>query len=163
MTTMKLMSVICAIAGLFPIFGKTVSDRDWSQVTKIVYRHSDASVAPDYYRTYTVTVTKDEVEVSVRNYSETLLTQTYPMTIEGFRTFVSKLRAAGVKKVKEKESFATGCSVMSLSLYKGDNEFFSAYKNCDGGNLKIERGNLHNLVTRYAVPGLDDLVEKTRP
>lgn len=158
---MTILSLFYAIAGLLTPSGQTVSSKEWRQVTKVVYRHNDASVAPDCYRSYTVTVTKDQIEVIIRNYDETLLTKQYPQTAEGFRDFVGKLQAAGVKKVKERVSAATGCTFERLELSKGNQVFFSAYKECNDGNLKLERGSLRALFSKL-VPDLEALIRQTR-
>lgn len=158
---MNILSILCAMAGFFTSGGQTISSKDWRQVTKVVFLHNDASVAPDYYRSYTVTVTKEKIEVSVSNYDETLLTKQYPQTAEDFYAFIGKLKAAGVKKVREKVSVATGCTFERLVLCKGDQEFFSAYKECRDGNLKLERGSLSALFYEL-VPELRELVNQTR-
>ena len=156
----SLMSLLCVITELFSN-GQKVTGKDWVQVTKVVYCHHDASVAPDYYRSYKVTVTESNIEVAVSNYSETLLTKQFPMTAADFKRFVGKLQDTGVKKVKEKVSAATGCTSESLELYKGSAPFFSGYKTCGGGNLKLARGRLSTLIEE-CVPGLEELVEQTR-
>lgn len=158
---MSILSIISAIFGIFFTNGR-ITDQDWQETTKIVYSHSDASVAPDYYRSYTLTVSKDSIGIVVRDYSRTLLTEIQPYTEQDFQSFVSKLKKAGIKKVKEVMSAATGCDTEKLALYKGDNNYFSAYKTCDGGDMKLaDRVSLEHIISKQA-PELVGKVEQTR-
>ena len=142
---MKLLSVFFAISGLFSIFEKNISDKDWQQVTKIVYRHSDGSIAPECYRSFTVTVTADSIGVTIRNYSKILAQKSYPNTRQAYNAFVVKLKDMGISKGKETEDLSTGGDSESLSLYKGDDKFFDAYKSGRGGNLRLKKYNIEEL------------------
>ena len=158
---MKVFTLFFSIFGIFFTGGK-ITDQDWQETTKIVYTHSDATVAPDYYRSYTLTVSKDSIGIVVRDYSRTLLSESHPYTEQEFQSFVGKLKKAGIKKVKEVRSFATGCDTEKLALYKGDDEYFSAYKTCDGGDMKLaDRGSLGLIISRQASE-LVGKVDKTR-
>lgn len=139
---MKILSMLLAISGLFPIFGKDIAEKDWQQVTKIVYHHSDGSIAPQCYRSFTMTVTVDSIEVTIRNYSRTLAEKSYPNTEQNYKALVAKLKDTGISKGREIEDISTGGDSESLSLYKGDDEFFNAYKSGKGGNLKLKKNNL---------------------
>ena len=160
---MKILSLFCAaLSALFSTCGKEPSVVDWQQVSKVVYRHSDPSIAPDYYRSYTLTVTANSIELQVKNYSETLLSKSLTLSEESFRSFVDKLSQLGIKKVKEVKSISTGSSTMSLSLYHGDDEFFDAYSTHGGGNLSFPHPvQLQSLIDEL-LPSLHDLVEQTR-
>ena len=158
---MKAFSLIFSIFGIFFTDGR-ITDQDWQETTKIVYSHSDASVAPDYYRSYTLTVSKDSISIVVRGYGRALLTESRPYTEQDFQSFVSKLKKAGIKKVKDVRSVATGCDTENLALYKGDDKYFSAHKTCDGGNMKLaDRASLELIISKLA-PELVGKVEKTR-
>lgn len=133
------------MSGLFPIFGKGITEEDWLQVTKIVYRHSDGSIAPEYYRSYTVTVTADSIEVTIRDYSRTLAEKRYPNTEQNYKELVAKLKDFGISKRRDVEDISAGGDSEALSLYKGDDEFFEAYKSGRGGNLKLKKYNLEQL------------------
>ena len=147
--------------GIFFTTGR-ITNQDWQETTKIVYSHSDASVAPDYYRSYTLTVTKDSIRIYIGNYSGKLLTESRPYSEQDFQVFVSKLKKAGIKKVKEVRSTATGCDTESLVLYKGDSIYFSAYRQCDGGDMELtDHISLERIISKLA-PELVGKVEKTR-
>ena len=146
--------------GVFSSCATTVKDKDWQQTSKVVYRHSTPTITPEYYRSFSVTIDQEAAVVDIRNYSSSLLTKRIPLTAGQFKAFVSKLQQAGVTKRKEVDSAASGCESQSLSLYKGDNEYFSAYEACGAGTLKVKDGDLGDLV-RELVPDLDTLIEQT--
>jgi len=146
---------------IWPFNTQKVSDKDWQATTEIVYHYSDPTVAPDYYRKYTLTITATEAVLTIGDYSKELCTKRFPMTAETFTTFVDQLKGMGVKRGKEKKSMATGCTYESLTLLKGDNRYFHAYATCGAGNLKVERGSLERAMTTV-VPNLEEVIEQTR-
>ena len=137
--------MLFAISGLFSIFEKNVTDRDWQQVTRIVYHHSDGTIAPECYRSFTVTVTADSIEVTIRNYSKVLAKKSYPNTQQDYKAFVAKLKNMGISKGKDVEDLSTGGDSESLSLYKGDERFFDAHKSGRGGNLRLKKYYIEDL------------------
>ena len=157
---MKFFSLLWAMMGMFTSCASSIKDKDWQETSKVVYRHSTPTVAPDYYRSFSVTVTAEEIVVDVRNYSKTLLAKRYTNTSENYQSFIKQLQEAGVKKVKEVDNAAGGGEAESLSLFKGEDEYFSAYESSGSGNLKVANGDLGVLVRRI-VPDLDKIIEQT--
>ena len=129
--------------GVFSSCATTVKDKDWQQTSKVVYRHSTPTIAPEYYRSFSITITEEAAVVDIRNYSSSLLTKRVPLTTGQFKAFVNKLQQMGVTKVKKVDSAAAGGESESLSLYKGDNEYFSAYRSSGSGNLKLKNMKLN--------------------
>ena len=62
--------------------------------------------------------------------------------------------------MKEVDNAAGGGEAESLSLFKGEDEYFSAYESSGSGNLKVANGDLGVLV-RKIVPDLDKIIEQT--
>ena len=157
---MKTLSFICAILGM-SLFGRyTVSEKDWEKTTKIVFRHADAAIAPHLFRCYSLTVTAEKVVVEVRDYDKTLLTKRYPYTAKDYQIVIQHLKMMEVWKVKERGSMAGGDSE-SLSLYKGEEEYFSAYASHGEGTLRLRNGDLETIIHKI-VPKIDEMVEQTR-
>lgn len=143
------------------LFGNhKVSDEDWQKTTKIVYAHSDGTIVPELFRSYTITVTATEVVVEICDYDKRLLAKCYSNSAKNFKAVISQLQQMGVAKGKEKD-FPTGGSSESLSLYKGDQNYFSAYDSYGSGTLRLSRGSLE-AVMKKLVPSIDDMVERTR-
>ncbi len=158
---MKIVSILFAMIAIWPFNTQKVSDEDWQATTEIVYQHSDPSVSPDYYRKYTLSVTATEAVLTIGDYSKELSKKRYRMTAKTFKAFVERLKGMGIRRVKEKESFATGCDYESLSLLKGDSRYFHAYATCDAGNLKVESGSLEKAIATL-IPNLEKAIEQTR-
>lgn len=117
---------------------------DWSQATKVEYRFGDASIAPDYHRSYTIAITDSSKVISIEDYSNILLTREYPNTPANFQAFKEQLSKQGIAKHKEKDSGACcGGTTESIRLYKENSKIFDAYVyHCDGesGNLYLPTG-----------------------
>jgi len=158
---MKLLSVICAMIGIFGSKTYTLSDKDWQETTKIVYNHADPTVSPEYFRSCRVTVTEEEVIVEVSNYSKVLLMKHYPNTVKNYKSFISQISKMGVRKVKNVDEASSGGESESLFLYKGDKQYFTAYRTSSGGSLSLENDNLDSLI-RKLLPNLDKMIEQTR-
>ena len=55
-----------------------------SGITEIAYHFADASVPPDYHRSYSITVTAAAVRIVVDSYGEILADETFAVTAERF-------------------------------------------------------------------------------
>ena len=161
--------LLYAVLSLFGLGGgdnatSGITDGDWSETTKVVYRFGDRSVVPDYHRSYTVSVSAKEISISIDSYGTTLLERKYPNTAEAFLSFTNELAKKEIKKHKEVED--NGCSggtTQYLSLYKGDECYFSAYVyNCSGksGTLTLPPGTAE-LICRQLPENLDALIHST--
>lgn len=157
---MKQLSILFTMFCLLSSCSYAIKDKDWQQTSKVVYRHSTPTITPEYYRSYSVTFTEVETVVEIRDYSKVLLTKRYPSTATQFKALVNNLQAMGVKKKKEVVSGAAGCESESLSLFKGESEYFSAYEACGDGNLEVKKGDL-NVLVKELVPDLDKLINQT--
>ncbi len=158
---MRLLSVICAMLAIFSSKTYTVSDKDWQETTKIVYNHSDPTVSPEYHRSCRVTVTEEEVIVEVSAYSKTLLIKHYPNTVRNYKSLIVQMSKMGVRKVKVVNESDAGGESEALLLYKGEKQYFSAYRTSNGGNLSLENDNLDSLIHKL-LPNLDKMIEQTR-
>jgi len=113
---------------------------DWSQATKVEYRFGDASVAPDYHRSYTIAITDSSKVISIDSYGGTLLTRQYPNTPADFQSFKEQLSKQGISKHEDIDSGGCcGGTTEYIRLYKQNTKIFDAYVyHCSG-----ERGNLY--------------------
>ena len=141
-----------------------VSSADWEETTKIEYRYGDSSVAPDYHRSYVVTITDSTKTITIDSYGDVLLTRLYSNTPSDFQAFKEDLSRKGIKKHKEKDS--GGCSggtSETIRLYKGDVQFFDAYVyHCSGesGTLFLPKGTAE-LIRSQIPESVDSLINST--
>jgi hypothetical protein len=144
--------------------GVSVSSDDWEETTRIEYRYGDSSVAPDYHRSYVVTITDSSKMIAIDSYGDVLLTKQYSNTPSGFQAFKEELSKKGIKKHKEKDS--GGCSggtSESIRLYKGDAMFFDAYVyHCSGesGTLFLPDGTADFILSQIP-ESVDSLINST--
>jgi len=133
-----------------------------SEVTKISYRFVDASVPPDYHRSFIITVTADKVHVVVDCYGEILTDETCKITsrqFDGIKLSFEKNRIENCKLGQDED--CTGGTSESIFCSENEKKIFSgAVYHCGGENT----GNLCGDVTRFAedvkklVPDLDTLI-----
>ena len=142
-----------------------ISDSDWNETTKIIYRFGDSSLPPDYHRSYTITVTEDLITVSIDSYGDELLAREFPFSAEEFQALKEKLAKSGMKKhLMKGEDGCTGGTTESVSLYKPQEKFFDAYVyHCSGdsGDLYMPAGTTE-LFTGLIPGGIEELIKSTR-
>jgi hypothetical protein len=138
-----------------------VSSVDWEETTSVTYRYGDASVAPDYHRSYTITITDSTKTIVIDSYGDVLLVRQYSNTTSDFQAFKKKLAEKGIEKRMEKDSYGcSGGTTETVRLYKGDAMFFDAYVyHCSGesGTLFMPGGTAD--VIRNQIPeSVDSLI-----
>jgi hypothetical protein len=114
-------------------------------VTRIVYRFGDASVPPEYHRSYTITVTKDKAEAAVDCYGDVLTRESVSISEAVFQKALDKVSESGIRAVEDPREESGGCTggtTEVLRLYKDDKEFFSArVYHCGGKDYGTLRGD----------------------
>lgn len=146
---------------------KVIDDKVWEQVDRLVYGYHDASVAPEYHRSYTLNVSKDTAVICVTSYGTVLLEEKYVITEEQFKQAIDALRSLNIKSKKADDEDAAPCdggTAESLSLYAdGETIFYGFVDDCEDklstmvvGSLRI----LQALAFLYPKP-IGEMVEST--
>ena len=121
------------------LFGNhKVSDEDWQKTTKIVYAHSDGTIVPELFRSYTITVTATEVVVEICDYDKRLLAKCYSNSAKNFKAVINNQKMG----VGRKEGSMAGGASESLSLYKGDLRLLLGLRLIRLRHAQIEQGSL---------------------
>ena len=141
-----------------------VPNAGWDETTQIEYRYGDSSVAPDYHRSYTITVTDTAKKIVVDSYGKVVLTKHYSNTPSDFQAFKAELSEKGIKKHKNVDNGpCDGGTSETLRLYKGEELVFNAYVyHCSGesGTLHIPYGAADFI--RSQIPeNVDSLINST--
>ena len=124
-------------------------------IREIIYAFGDASVPPQYHRSYTITVTPGAAALVVDSYGAVLAEKTYEITPERFREIVASLKRRGIEHAAlEDDDGCTGGTTETVSLSNGEKEVFSATVYHCGGR---DSGNLGGDVKGFA----DDVRELT--
>lgn len=122
-----------------------ISSADWEQTTKMEYRFGDASVAPQYHRSYTISISSSQKTITIDSYGDVLLQRQYDNTAEEYQKFREAVAEKGISTHEETEvSGCTGGKTECVRLYKGDEMYFDAYMyHCGGedtGTLTLPEG-----------------------
>jgi hypothetical protein len=134
-----------------------------THITKIVYHFEDASVPPQYHRSYTITVTPDSVKIVVNSYGEILADRGYKTSNDQFLEVVQSLVMNDIRRQPLGENKGcTGGTGEGLSYWDETGEIFSAsVYHCGGrdsgdlaGNIKSFSEDLSTLI-----PELDTLLK----
>ncbi len=132
-------------------------------IREITYCFGDASVPPQYHRSYTITITPRTVHIVVDSYGETLAEQEHGITEEKFQQVVLALDQNGIQQAAlGEDEGCTGGTSETISYRDEDRELFSGtVYHCGGrdtGNLGGDVKGFADVVRRL-VPNLEDLLE----
>ena len=132
------------------------------KIQEITYHFGDASVPPEYHRSYTITVTTDKVRIVVDSYGEILADEEYEITNKQFNDIRKSLERNKVRNCTL--GYDEGCSGGTserISFSDGENEKFSGMVYHCGGK---DTGNLCGDIASFAddvknlVPDLEKLL-----
>jgi hypothetical protein len=92
-------------------------------VTKIVYHFKDASVPPQYHRSYTITVTRDQAHIVVDSYGDIVADATTDIPEQIMDDLVKFIEIYQIEKKNRKRDTmkCTGGTSKSLTVYSDDN------------------------------------------
>ncbi|MFH1829657.1 MAG: hypothetical protein ABH871_02620 [Pseudomonadota bacterium] len=118
------------------------------QIKKIIYQFHDASVPPQYHRSYVITVTPGMAKIVIDSYGDILAGKQNKITEKQFEGIVKSLRKNGIKNVKLKDNEGcTGGTGESISYSDEQKEIFSGTVYHCGG---IDSGNLGGDIKSFA-------------
>jgi hypothetical protein len=88
-------------------------------ITKIVYHFQDASVPPQYHRSYTITVTRDHAHVIVDSYGDILADTSIDIAEQVIDDLARGIEIYQIKQQKRKSDTMeyTGGTSKSLTIY----------------------------------------------
>jgi hypothetical protein len=131
-------------------------------IQEITYHFKDASVPPEYHRSYTITVTTDKARIVVDSYGEILADKQYEITSKQFNDIKNSLEKNKIRNCTlGDDEGCTGGTIERISFSDGENEIFSGSVYHCGGK---DTGNLCGDITSFAdavknlVPNLDKLL-----
>jgi hypothetical protein len=131
-------------------------------ISEITYHFGDASVPPDYHRSYRITVTSEKVRIVVNSYGEILADRTYKITPGQFDDLKASLEKHKIANCSlTDDDGCTGGTSERISCADKENEIFSGSVYHCGGK---DSGNLDGDITGFAddakklVPDLEHLL-----
>jgi hypothetical protein len=92
-------------------------------ITKIVYHFKDASVPPQYHRSYTITVTRNQIHIIVDSYGDIVADETTDIPEQIMDDLVKFIEIYQIKKKDRKRDTAkcAGGTSKSLTVYSDPN------------------------------------------
>jgi len=136
----SVIAVSCNIAGEYNMTSAAIQE--------ITYHFKDASVPPEYHRSYTVTVTTDKVRIVVDSYGKILADKEYEIISKQFDDIRNSLKRNEIRNCTlGDDEGCTGGTIERISFSDGENEIFSgAVYHCGGKDT----GNLCGDITSFA-------------
>lgn len=130
---------------------------NWDEVDCAEYKHSTGTIAPEYYRSYLISITPDSMVLTVYDYSEKLLRHAHPNTPEAFKTFLEKCKEQGYYSTEEQD-FRTGGSYEMVGFYKGNKALFK--RDTEYG-LSTKKGGIGQAFLAVFPESVHDAIEST--
>ena len=137
--------------------------RLYGSIKGITYRFQDASVPPEFHRSYTITVSKDRLKITVDSYGDILAEEEYRISKNQFEGLIASLKENHIKHAElGDDDGCTGGTSETISYSNLFEEIFSGtVYHCGGKDF----GNLGGDVKGFArdikkmVPGFKKLVD----
>lgn len=133
-------------------------------VTRIVFAYKDAAVPPQYHRSYTITVTREQVHLIVDSYGDVLADVTTDMPEKGMENLLKDIDIQQICQSNRDSAqhMGTGGASASLIFYSGSNILLNGeIQQCAGrfeGNLAGEAALFLGRVEAL-IPNFEQLVK----
>ena len=133
-------------------------------IMEIVYRYKDASIPPEYHRSYTIQANENRVHIVVDSYGAVLAERTYNISEKQFKDLLESLKKNKIIHCM-RLNVASGCqggTTEKISLFNGENRLFNGQLyHCSGKDY----GNLCGDIEAFAdevknlVPDIESLLD----
>ena len=138
----------------------TVSDTI-QDIKEIKYSFGDATVPPEYHRSYTIKVIADNVSIIVDSYGDILTDEEYDITSEQFIDIKNSFDINMIKNCTLGNDMCCGGTSETVSCRDGENEiFFGSVYHCGGEDTGNLCGNITNFANdvKNLIPNLENLL-----
>jgi hypothetical protein len=132
-------------------------------ITKIVYSFKDASVPPQYHRSYTITVTRDQIHIVVDSYGDILADTTIDIPEQTIDDLAKYIEICQIKEKSHSDTtIYTGGASKSLTVYSDKNILLTGTVYRRGDRLE---GSLSGDIDAFAkkveslIPGFTDFLK----
>lgn len=159
------MRILVAFLLIFILSCSNSKDMDYSKITKVVYHFEDSSTPPAYHRSYTITVTAENIHTEVDVYGDVIATNDTEFTAEKFKSLLDDIKEANIeKKAQKDDDGCTGGTADYLELLDNSGHpKLDVYRyKCGGedyGNLKGDINKLKGLM-KSLEPQLQEMIDQ---
>ena len=160
---MKLLATLLFIALLGSCSNS--KDMDYTKIAKVVYHYEDSSTPPRYHRSYTITITADNIHTEVDVYGDILATNDAKFSKDKFDSLLKDIKEVNIKKkAKKEDDGCTGGTGDQLELYdKQGQSLLDVYRYyCGGeefGNLSGEIAKVKQIIISLE-PQLQEMIDQ---
>lgn len=96
------------------------------KITEIVYYYRDATVPPQYHRSYTINCNKDSIDIIVNSYGKILARKIYQIDSLKFDSIITCIEKYEISNCKlDQNTRCTGGTSETIKLYDEYREIFS--------------------------------------
>lgn len=144
------------------------NDRPDQKIGGYSYSYSfvDASVPPQYHRSYTIKVTPSQVILTVTSYGDVLLNESSPISTSAYDNFADGIVKLNIRNKKGADNAGcTGGKTDKLELYIGSpQQVQGSIYHCGGADYGDLEGNVSAAVQLFKglVPNLTKKIDGTR-
>ena len=129
---------------------ETLSRTTLDKATSVLYYRDNGSVPPEYYYHYTITVTKQTVQLVIKKGESRKVTysERADITRSQYEQFVNKLSSQGIKKTKDR-TIAEGSGLSAIKVGQNTAVLFSGH---EGDDISIAHGRLADAFLQILPP-----------
>ncbi len=135
---------------------------DPKQVTEVIYSFQDASVPPEYHRSYSITINKNQAAIEVDSYGDILAKDEFQFSEGQFEDLISTINEAQLKECESNnEAQCTGSTGELISIKEGEKEVYHQYlDHCDKNSNISKCGDFPTVIKaiKAFVPNLESLL-----
>ncbi len=135
---------------LFCVSCNTVVQFKADEVTRVCYTYSDASVAPEYHRSFDVTVTPETAKMVVYSYGDTLAEKQVIISSAEFEQVIKSLNDAQLVPVSYGfDEICEGGTAEYVTVYVNDANILykGEFNHCGGGEIPAKYGDIDKAIT----------------
>jgi hypothetical protein len=134
----------------------------YGSIKEITYRFQDASVPPEYHRSYTITIDKGRLKITVDRYGDILAEEEYRIEKNQFEGLIASLKKNKIKRTKlGDDDECTGGTSETISYSNLSEKIFSGtVYHCGGKDFGNLGGNVRGFAQeiKEIVPDIKKLV-----
>ena len=121
---------------------------------KIEFNRHGPTVAPKHNRGYSLSITPGEIVISIKSYSQVLLTKTRPFTREKFDALLHCFKDLNESTKAKEDEKPVGGGFDTITFYKDGKEIFNSSNKEDLSGAEVDLS--------YLVTDLSELIESTK-
>ena len=143
-----------------------ITDAMWDKVAEIQYSFGDSSVPPEYHRSYYITVTKTEANISITSYGTSLFNETYPVTSAQWNQMIDNLKKLNIRHWEVCAEPCDGGQSEYFALHSDDKSekpiFTGSQDTCGNSSMDVAFEAIPRALGIVFPKTIEELVDATR-